>query len=137
MAIFAKLGIGDIVEKVEIVSDNIATTEQAGVDFLNNLYGSRDVWKLTSTDGTRKNYAGIGYNYDQTRNAFIAPQPFLSWILNETTCIWEAPVAYPSDDLPYNWNETNKTWVLLEDYPSDGKRYEWNETNKTWVLLKD
>ncbi len=107
MAHFAKLGVGNIIETVEVVSNDIATTEQAGVDFLNNLYNTRDVWKQTSYNGTiRKNFAGIGYTYDQTRDAFIAPKPFNSWILNEDTCLWEAPVAYPTDGETYQWNET-------------------------------
>ena len=111
MAYFAKLGIGNIVEKVEVVSNDIATNEQAGIDFLNNLYGTRDVWKQTSYNGDiRKNYAGIGFKYDQTRDAFISPKPFNSWSLNEDTCQWEAPVAYPNDGKNYTWNETNQTW---------------------------
>ncbi len=116
MAHFAKLGTGNIIEKVEVVSNDIALTEQSGVDFLNNLYKTRDVWKQTSyNNNIRKNFAGIGYSYDQTRDAFIAPKPFNSWILNETTCVWEAPVAYPDDDdsFSYIWNETNKSWDLV------------------------
>lgn len=58
----------------------------------------------------RKNYAGIGYSYDETRDAFIPPQPFLSWTLNETTCLWDAPVAYPDDGNRYQWNEDTQTW---------------------------
>ena len=123
MAHFAKLGVGNIVERVEVVSNDIATTEQAGVDFLNNLYGTNDIWKQTSyntyggihqLDGTpfRKNYAGIGFKYDQYKDAFIPPKPFNSWTLNETTCLWEAPVAYPTDGQRYTWNETNQTWDL-------------------------
>ena len=115
MAHFAKLGVGNIVERVEVVSNDIATTEQAGVDFLNNLYKTRDVWKQTSyNNNIRKNYAGIGYKYDQARDAFIAPKPFPSFILNEDTCRWEAPVAYPNDDQNYKWNETNQSWDLVE-----------------------
>ena len=92
MAHFEKLGIGNIVERVEVVSNDIATTEQAGVDFLNNLYKTRYVLKQTSyNNNIRKNYAGIGYTYDEDRDAFIAPKPFNSWILNEDTCRWEAP----------------------------------------------
>ena len=93
MAHFAKLGTGNIVERVAVVSNDIATTEQAGVDFLNNLHGSRDVWKQTSYNtqggvhtlgGTpfRKNYAGIGYTYDEAKDAFIPPQNYSSWTLN-------------------------------------------------------
>jgi hypothetical protein len=115
MAHFAKLGTGNIVERVEVVSNDIATTEQAGADFLNNLYKTRDVWKQTSyNNNIRKNYAGIGFKYDQTRDAFIAPKPFNSWILNEDTCQWEAPVAKPDDDQDYKWNETIKNWELVE-----------------------
>jgi hypothetical protein len=124
MAHFAKLGVGNIVEQVIVVSNDIATTEQAGVDFINKLYNTRDVWKQTSynthggvhsSGGTpfRKNYAGIGYNYDQTRDAFIPPKPFNSWILNESTFNWDAPIAYPTDGQKYTWNEENQNWTLL------------------------
>jgi len=58
----------------------------------------------------RKNYAGIGYSYDSGRDAFIPPQPFASWTLNEDSCLWEAPVEYPSGDGIYNWNEETQTW---------------------------
>ena len=122
MAHFAKLGTGNIVTAVHVVSNDVATTEQAGVDFLNDLYKTRDVWKQTSYNtkggvhllgGTpfRKNYAGIDYTYDQTKDAFIPPKPFDSWILNEDTCLWEAPVAYPSDGKEYEWDESSKSWV--------------------------
>lgn len=62
----------------------------------------------------RKNYAGIGHTYDATRDAFYAPQPYPSWTLNETSCIWEAPVAYPTDGEFYNWNEETQTWDAVE-----------------------
>lgn len=121
MAHFSKLGTGNIVTEVQVVSNDVATTEQAGVDFLNDLYKTRDVWKKTSYNtkggvhllgGTpfRKNYGGIGYTYDQTKDAFIPPKPFDSWTLNETTCIWEAPVAYPSDGKDYEWDESSTSW---------------------------
>jgi hypothetical protein len=126
MAHFAKLGVGNIIIEVAIVSNDIATTEQAGIDFLNNLYGSRDVWKQTSyntvggqhlLDGTplRKNYASIGFTYNQTLDAFIPPKPFDSWTLNETTCLWEAPTAYPTDSKDYTWNETTTSWDLVQN----------------------
>ena len=63
----------------------------------------------------RKNYAGIGYTYDETRDAFIPPQPYDSWVLNETSCLWEAPVAYPTDGQPYGWNEETTTWDLITE----------------------
>ena len=125
MAHFAKLGIGNKVLKVEIVSNDIALTEQAGVNFLNNIYKTNDVWVQTSyntiggthiLDGTpfRKNYAGVGYKYNQTKDAFISPQPYASWTLNETTCLWEAPTVYPDDGKRYTWNETTTSWDLVE-----------------------
>ena len=117
MAHFCKLGVGNIVEAVHVVKNEVITDntgneqEQLGVDFLNNLYGTRDVWKQTSYNGNfRKNYAGKGYTYDQERDAFIPPKPFNSWTLNEETCLWEAPTAYPDDGKFYNWNEENQTW---------------------------
>jgi hypothetical protein len=131
MANFCKLKVGNIVERVEKVSNDIATTEQAGVEFLQNLYNDRATWKQTSYNtkggvhllgGTpfRKNYAGIGYKYDQTRDAFIPPKPYNSWTLNETTCLWDPPVARPEltqeqidNNNYYTWNETNQTWDLV------------------------
>ena len=125
MAHFCKIGKGSKVEKVVVVSNDVATTEQAGIDFLNNLYSTNDVWKQTSYNtlkgvhllgGTpfRKNYAGLGYKYDETRDAFIPPKPFNSWILNEETCYWDAPITYPDDGQRYEWNEENQTWDLIE-----------------------
>lgn len=80
-----------------------------GYDWLiENLGGT---WIKTSYNGNiRKNYAGIGYTYDEARDAFIAPKPFESWVLNEDTCHWEAPVAYPTDGLMYEWDETTTDW---------------------------
>ena len=125
MAHFAKLGKGNKVLAVHVVSNNIATTEQAGIDFLNNLYGTRDVWKQTSYNtiggehilgGTpfRKNYAELGGKYDSSKDAFIPNKPFQSWVLNETTCRWEAPVEKPSEEGSYNWNEETQQWDLNE-----------------------
>ena len=125
MAHFAKLGKGNKVEQVIVVSNDIATTEQAGVDFINNLYGTNDIWKQTSYNtekgehklgGTpfRKNHAGIGYTYDQTLDGFIPPKPYYSWTLNNTTCLWEAPVVKPEDGKKYLWNEETQQWNLDE-----------------------
>ena len=124
MAHFAKLGKGNKVEKVIVVHNDIATTEQAGVDFLNTTFKTNDIWKQTSYNtfsgvhklgGTpfRKNFAGRGFKYDQTRDAFISPKPSNSWTLNEDTCHWEAPVAYPDDGENYTWNEETTSWDLI------------------------
>ena len=115
MAHFAKLGVGNIVEQVIVVSNDIAPTEQAGSDFINKLYNTRDVWKQTSyNNNIRKNFAGIGYQYDQTRDAFIPTKPFNSWILNEDTCRWEAPISKPDNENTYSWNELTLSWDLIE-----------------------
>jgi hypothetical protein len=121
MAYFAKLGTGNIIEKVISINNSVITDsngieqEQLGVDFINKLYNTRDVWKQTSYNKNfRKNYAGIGYQYDQQRDAFIPPKPFNSWILNEDTCLWNAPVAYPQDDNKYKWNEQTLSWDIVQ-----------------------
>jgi hypothetical protein len=121
MAYFAKLGTGNIVEQVISINNAVITDangveqEKLGNDFINKLYNTRDVWKQTSYNNNfRKNYAGIGYQYDQTRDAFIPPKPFNSWILNEDTCRWEAPVAMPIDENNYIWNESTLTWDITE-----------------------
>jgi hypothetical protein len=121
MAYFAKLGTGNIVEQVISINNAVITDangieqEKLGNDFINKLYNTRDVWKQTSyNNNIRKNYAGIGYQYDQTRDAFIPPKPFNSWILNEDTCRWNAPIAKPEDDNMYSWNESTLTWDIVE-----------------------
>ena len=121
MAHFAKINASNIVTKVIVVSNDIATSESAGVTFINILYRTSDTWKQTSynTQGNkhslggtpfRGNYAGIGYTYDESNDAFIAPQPFESWTLNSGTYLWEAPVAMPDDDKRYTWNESILQW---------------------------
>ena len=122
MAYFAKLGTENIVEQVISINNTVITDangveqEQLGVDFINKLYNTRDVWKQTSyNNNIRKNYAGIGYHYDQARDAFIEPKPYNSWILNEDTCRWEAPVALPDTENRYTWNETTLSWNIVEE----------------------
>ena len=126
MAHFAKLDNNNIVVDVQSVSNDTATDETAGVNFLNNLYGTNDNWKQTSYNsrgnnhklgGTpfRKNYAGIGYTYDEDRDAFIPPKPYNSWTLNETSCLWEAPTPFPDDGNLYIWDEENLMWNLINN----------------------
>tara|TARA_R110000824_G_scaffold82439_1_gene206664 strand:- start:283 stop:660 length:378 start_codon:yes stop_codon:yes gene_type:complete len=125
MAYFAKLGTGNIVEKVEVVNNDIATTEQAGINFLNNLYGTKDVYKQVSYNtkagvhllgGTpfRLNYPSLGWVYLQSIDGFIEPQPYNSWTLNESTGLYDSPIPIPDDGNMYNWNETNQTWDIVE-----------------------
>jgi hypothetical protein len=116
MAHFAKLDENNVVLAVHVVNNDVITvdgaeSEQVGIDFLSDLHGHA-LWKQTSYNGTfRKNYAGIGYTYDASRDAFIAPQPYTSWTLNESTCQWECPVAYPTDGKMYAWFEPNQQWI--------------------------
>ena len=125
MAHFAKIGTGNIVLRVHTIHNNEASTEEAGQEFLRRTHKNKDTYKQTSYNtyggvhtlgGTpfRKNYAGIGHQYDQTRDAFIAPKPYPSFVLNEDTCLWEAPVAYPDDEKIYDWNEETTSWDLVE-----------------------
>jgi hypothetical protein len=130
MAYFAKIKNNIVIDVNCIVNEvikdlNGVEQEQLGINFLRTFYNESDaIWKQTSFNtvggvhklgGTpfRKNYAGIGYVYDSQRDAFIAPKPFNSWILNETTCIWEAPIAYPVDNNIYKWNEEIQNWELI------------------------
>ena len=118
MAHFAEVDSNNVVVRVLVVGDD---QEHRGQDFLANDLGLGGTWLKTSYNtqggvhtlgGTpfRKNYAGIGYTYDSTRDAFIPAKPFASWNLNEDTCLWEAPVAYPADGGMYTWNEEDQSW---------------------------
>jgi hypothetical protein len=121
MAHFAKLDNDNNVLEVHVVSNaelDINNEEASGVAFLVNWSGGYTNWKQTSynaaTNGFRKNYAGIGYEYDEARDAFIPPKPFESWLLNESTCLWEAPTSYPTDGEFYKWVEEDLNWQLLD-----------------------
>ena len=115
MASFAKIGLNNKVIEVlsvhnnELLDANGVEQEVNGINFLTNLTGWA-IWKQTFTNGTRKNYAGIGYTYDEDRDAFIPKKPYASWILNEETCRWEAPSAMPDDGKNYTWNESTTSW---------------------------
>jgi hypothetical protein len=88
--------------------------ESIGAEFCRNLLGG--TWKQTSYNANfRKNYAGVGYTYDSERDAFVPPKPFASWVLDEDTCLWAAPVAYPDDGKVYTWNEDTTSWVLVNE----------------------
>lgn len=119
MAHFAQIDENNVVVQVLVVSD---AEEHRGQEFLADDLGLGGTWKKTSYNtqggvhalgGTpyRKNYAGIGYTFDAARDAFIPPKPFNSWLLNETSCLWEAPVAYPTDGKMYTWDEASTSWV--------------------------
>lgn len=105
MAHFAKVKDGIVIK--------VIVAEQEFID--NYIDNEAGIWVQTSYNGSiRKNYAGIGYTYDPNRDAFIPPKPYDSWILNEDTCRWEPPIAYPTDGINYKWNENNQSWDEIE-----------------------
>ena len=98
-----------VVANSELLDENENEQESLGITFCNRLFGG--TWKQTSYNNTfRKNFAGVGYVFDSSRNAFIPPKPYASWLLNETTCQWEAPIAMPVDEYFYAWNEDKRSW---------------------------
>lgn len=117
MAHFAELDQQNIVQRVVVVNnlellDNDGNeNEQVGINFCKNIFGSNTNWKQTSYNGVfRKNYAGIGFEYDLNRDAFIASKPYPSWVLDNDTCIWKAPIDYPTTGLNYFWDEPTTSW---------------------------
>lgn len=118
MAHFAQLDENNLVTQVIVVHNNELIdgdgkeNEFRGVQFCRTLFGEDTVWVQTSYNGNmRKNYAGIGFTYDVSRDAFIPPKPFASWALNEGTCRWEAPIPYPQDGKNYRWDEPTLSWI--------------------------
>jgi hypothetical protein len=120
MGHYAKV-INSVVIEVIVADQKFIDTlpdKWAWVQTSYNTYGG--VHKLGGTP-LRKNYAGIGYRYDSTRDAFIPPTPYPSWKLNEDTCLWEAPIPYPSDNKQYIWNEAEQEWTYTGYYFEDGE----------------
>jgi hypothetical protein len=118
MAHFAELDSNNTVLRVIVVNNNDVLdgngqeSEEVGINFCKGLFGGE--WKQTSYNASfRKNYAGIGYTYDSVLDAFIPPQPYPSWVLNQSTCLWEAPVPMPTDGQLYSWDEATTSWVVV------------------------
>lgn len=116
MAHFAQIDENNTVLRVivinnsELLDGNGVEQETIGKDFCQTLFNG--TWVQTSFNGNmRKNFAGGGYTYDSVRDAFIPPQPYASWGLDTTTCLWEAPIEYPRDGLVYTWSEDTTSWV--------------------------
>lgn len=109
MAHFAEIDSNNKVLRVIVVSNDL---ESIGSQWCHDTFGG--TWIQTSYNATfRKNYAGIGYYYDQYRDAFIPPQPFISWVFDEETCNWKAPIPYPNNGNNYRWNESIQNWELV------------------------
>jgi len=124
MAHFAQLNEESIVTQVIVVNnatiDNLPfpESEPVGIAFCQSLYGPDTIWAQTSYNASfRYNYAGIGFTFDVTAQAFIPPKPYPSWLLNTTIYQWEAPVPYPDDGKMYYWDEATLSWVLVPDPP--------------------
>jgi hypothetical protein len=108
MAHFAEIDESNLVIRV-LVTDNNELNE--GYDWLIQTFGGK--WVKTSYNSNiRKNFAGIGFTYDEALDAFLPPKPFESWVLDEATCQWQAPISYPTDGFTYYWDESSVSWVL-------------------------
>lgn len=161
MAHFAQLDENNVVTQVIVVHNNelmdgTDESEAKGIVFCQSLFGADTRWVQTSYNANfRKNYAGIGYTYDATLDAFVPPKPerFPSFVLDETTATWKPPVDRPTDTV-YRWDEPSVSWVAVpQSYPSwsasgdplawtpptprpiDGKHYKWDEPSLSWVEI--
>jgi hypothetical protein len=112
MAHFAKVNNG-VVEQVIVAEPEFFQTfvDSSPGEWIQTSYNTHGGVHANGGTPLRKNYAGIGYTYDRQRDAFIPPKPFASWLLNEDTCLWNAPVAMPDDGKQYKWNEDTQAWV--------------------------
>ena len=119
MAHFAKLENNIVTQVIvvanqDILDENGQENEQKGIDFCSNLLGG--TWIQTSYNGKiRKNYAGVGYKYDADLDAFIPTQPFASWVLDEKTAQWKAPIDMPTDGKRYSWDEDTTSWIEVTE----------------------
>ena len=116
MAHFAKIENGTVTQVNVIDEDYFAENRETRYtgQWVQTSYNTQGGVHLLGGTPLRKNYAGIGYVYDEARDAFYAPQPYPSWTLNEDTCLWESPVPMPTDDKMYTWNEDNQEWTEVE-----------------------
>ena len=122
MAHFAEIDSEGTVQRVLVLSNKIITqdgeeVEELGTAYLQNMFPDTDWVQTSYNDNFRKRYAGKGMKYDVERDAFIPPQPFPSWLLNEESLSWEAPFPMPDDDKHYQWSEESKSWVEIDEQP--------------------
>jgi hypothetical protein len=112
MSHFAKVENG-IVTQVIVAEQDVIDSGLFGTGWIQTSYNTFGGIHINGGAPLRKNYAGVGYTYDTERDAFIPPKPFNSWVLNENTCQWDAPVSYPSDDKKYDWDEATLSWIEI------------------------
>lgn len=113
MAHFAKVVDSKVTQVIVAESEFFETfVDTSPGEWIQTSYNTRGGEHTLGGTPLRKNYAGIGFTYDRTRDAFIPPQPFPSWILDENTCLWNAPIAIPIDDNQYIWDESTISWVI-------------------------
>jgi hypothetical protein len=125
MAHFAELDSNNTVSRVIVLNNTdinnlpFPASEPIGVDFCRSLYGENTIWRQTSYNNAfRVRYAGVGYSYDMSLDAFIPPKPYPSWTLDSQTADWTAPVPYPDDGKIYAWDENTLSWVLANPHSS-------------------
>jgi len=123
MANYAKINQGKVVKVIvaeasffdNFVDDSPGTWIKTSYNTHGGVHYTNGIASADQSKALRKNYAGIGYSYDEGRDAFIPPKFYASWVLNETSCLWEAPVSYPDDGQQYTWNEETTSWDLITD----------------------
>lgn len=114
MGHFAKVTNGKVTQVIVAEPEFFETfVDSSAGEWIQTSYNTQGGVHLLGGTPLRKNYAGIGYTYDRTRDAFIPPQPFPSWTLNEQTCLWDAPMPYPTDGKIYRWDEPTISWVEI------------------------
>jgi hypothetical protein len=133
MSHFAKVENG-VVTQVIVIEQDVLNLGHWGdpASWVQTSYNTQGGVHIQGGTPLRKNYAGIGYTYDSVRDAFIPPKPYTSWLLDEDTCLWNAPTAMPTDGKHYQWRESTTSWVEQPDYPTDGKTYTWNLETGSW-----
>jgi hypothetical protein len=122
MSHFAKVEDGTITQVI-VAEQDVIDTGMFGSGWIQTSYNTRGGVHYNQNNepsddqsrSLRKNYAGIGYTYDAGRDAFIPPQPYASWVLDDFTCLWTAPIAMPTDDKQYNWDEATQSWVEFQN----------------------
>lgn len=134
MSHFAKV-VDGIVTEVHVAEMDVLALGHWGDPslFVQTSYNTRGGVHLLGGVPMRKNYAGVGFTYDAQRDAFIPPKPYASWVLDENTCLWDAPTPMPDGGRIHVWRESTTSWVELIECPTDGKNYTWDLEAGAWI----